>query len=388
MKAERMVLALSFAATAVLSGCMAAGEAEEANARPVVKGGDMRNGAYDAPEVWWKPHPEADAGYYYAQVSGAVADTPDRIIVGIRGDRTPEGEERPGSTNWIVEVNGQGDITKRWTQWDTMVGFPHQLYISPYDPERHIWVVDRGGSLKTVHEQILKFTNDGSRLVMRLRDPAPTAGQGGPVPRENPNPGPYDYGQASTMAFLPNGDFLVADGYQNGRIIRYNAQGELISEFGKVDMGDGPTGAPGEFDLIHGVAVDRDMRIYVADRNNNRIQVFTEAGEFIEEWPNVADPVGIYIDEREGVWVVSAVLNRILKYNLQGELQTYFGAYGGTRGGFPGGLARPHQMTVDPAGNLYIASYDGPWLNKFTPKAGADPDDIVGQPLLLDATAN
>ena len=384
MRTERMVLGLALAATTALGGCMAAGEAEEADDGPIVKGGDMRNGAYDAPAVWWKPHPEADAGYYYAQVSGAVADTPDRIIVGIRGDRTPEGEERPNSSNWIVEVNGQGDIVKRWTQWDTMIGFPHQLYISPYDPERHIWVVDRGGSLKTVHEQILKFTNDGEKLVMRLRDPAPTANQGGPVPRENPNPGPYDYGQASTLAFLPNGDFLVADGYQNGRIIRYNAQGELISQFGSVDPTPEVGGAPGTFDLIHGVAVDRDRRIYVADRNNNRIQVFTEAGEFIEEWPNVADPVGIYIDEREGVWVVSAVLNRILKYNLQGELQTYFGAYGGTRGGFPGGLARPHQMTVDPAGNLYIASYDGPWLNKFTPKPGADPNDVVGQPLLLE----
>jgi hypothetical protein len=378
-----MALGLALAASAVLGACMAAGEADEVEGGPVVKGGDMRNGAYDAPEVFWKPHPEADAGYSYAQVSGAVADTPDRIIVGIRGDRTPEGEERPNSTNWLVVVNGQGDIVERWTQWDTMMGFPHQLYISPYDPERHIWVVDRGGSLKTVHEQILKFTNDGKQLVMRLRDPAPTAGQGGPNPRENPNPGPYDYGQASTMTFLPNGDFLVADGYQNGRIIRYNAQGELVSEFGSVDFDEGPGGAPGTFDLIHGVAVDADRRIYVADRNNDRIQVFTENGEFIEEWPNVLDPVGIYIDEREGVWVVSAVLNRILKYNLQGELQTYFGAYGGTRGGFPGGLARPHQMTVDPAGNLYIASYDGPWLNKFTPRADADPNDIVGQPLLL-----
>jgi hypothetical protein len=378
-----MTLGLALAASVLLGACMAAGEADEVEGGAVVKGGDMRNGAYDAPEVFWKPHPEADAGYSYAQVSGAVADTPDRIIVGIRGDRTPEGEERPNSTNWLVVVNGQGDIVERWTQWDTMMGFPHQLYISPYDPERHIWVVDRGGSLKTVHEQILKFTNDGKQLVLRLRDPAPTAGQGGPNPRENPNPGPYDYGQASTMTFLPNGDFLVADGYQNGRIIRYNAEGELVSEFGKVDFTEGPGGAPGEFDLIHGVAVDRDFRIYVADRNNDRIQVFTEDGEFIEEWPNVLDPVGIYIDEREGVWVVSAVLNRILKYNLQGVLQYGFGAYGGTLGGFPGGLARPHQLSVDSEGNVYIASYDGPWLNKFTPKPGADPSKLIGHPLVL-----
>ncbi len=376
MRAERRSLAVVFAlGLAVLTGCVAENQAAEG---PVVKGGTDVNGEYTATAGWWKPHPDSAQGYRYAQVSGVVADSPDRIIVGIRGDRTPEGEERPNSSNYLVVLNGSGDVVERWAQWDTMMGFPHQLYISPYDPERHIWVVDRGGTMKTVHEQILKFTNDGKQLVLRLRDPHPTQTQGGPVARDNPSPGPLDYGQASTMAFLPNGDFLVADGYQNGRIIRYNAQGELVSEFGSVGSG------PGQFDLVHGVAVDRDRRIYTADRNNNRIQVFSENGELIEEWPNVEDPVGVYVDESDGVWVISAALNRILKYDTRGVLQSGFGAYGGTLGGFPGGLARPHQLSVDQEGNVYVASYDGPWLNKFMPKPGADPSKLIGQPLRLD----
>ena len=116
---------------------------------------------------------------------------------------------------------------------------------------------------------------------------------------------------------------------------------QLLAQFG--ELGDGP----GQFDLVHGVAIDRDHRIYVGDRSNNRIQVFTEEGEFIEEWPDVSDPVGVFIDENESVWVISARLNRLLKYNTQGELQYYLGAFGGTRGGFAGGLSRPHQMDVD-----------------------------------------
>jgi DNA-binding beta-propeller fold protein YncE len=179
------------------------------------------------------------------------------------------------------------------------------------------------------------------------------------------------------MTFLPNGDFLVGDGYQNGRIARYNAEGELVSEFGSVGSG------PGQFDLIHGVAVDRDRRIYVADRNNNRIQVFTEDGEFIEEWPDVSDPVGVFIDENDAVWVVSGAVNRILRYNLDGVLQYHWGAGRGYGGGFPGGLGRPHQMDVDQDGNVYIASWEGGWLGKFIPKPGADPIKLVGRGLVL-----
>jgi len=81
--------------------------------------------------------------------------------------------------------------------------------------------------------------------------------------------------------------------------------------------------------------------------------------------------------------VISARLNRILKYNLEGELQYYLGAYGGTRGGFAGGLSRPHQLDVDQEGNLYIASWDGGWMDKFVPKPDADPSKLIGRSLVL-----
>lgn len=263
---------------------------------------------------------------------------------------------------------------ERWTQWDSILNKPHQVYISPYDTERHIWVVERGGG-RGVNMQILKFTNDGSQLEMRLVDPNHPTSRA--AARANPKPGPHTYAEPSTLAFLPNGDFLLADGYWNSRVIRYNAKGEYIMEWGELGSG------PGQFDLLHGSAVDRDHRIYIADRTNNRIQVFTEKGEFIEEWPNVTDPVGVFIDENDAVWVVSAALNRILKYSRDGELQYYWGAYGGTRGGFPGGLSRPHQLDVDEEGNVYIASWDGGWVNKFVPKPGADPSKLIGRPLAL-----
>src|SRR5688500_13865179 len=212
MRRERRGLAVVLAAgMAVLSGCAMESEAEAAD--PVMKkGGDNRTGHYvSAPADWWKPAPDhlKDTTWTWGQASGVVADRPDRILVGFTGDRRKAalggggafaqggggrggGGNRALARNLVVAVDGDGNMIENWTQWDTVIGFPHQLYISPYDPERHIWIVDRGGTRRTVHEQIIKFTNDGKQLVMQLRHPAPTQAQGGPVSRDNPDPAPYD----------------------------------------------------------------------------------------------------------------------------------------------------------------------------------------------------
>lgn len=370
-RARRLML---LAVAGTLAAC--ASDTQTSSDGPIVKGGDDRTGEYIAVENWWKPAPDHDDVWGWGQVSGVAADNPDRIIVGIWGDRDAQNQERVGSSNYLVVVDRDGNITENWSQWDSLFNKPHQIYISPYDPERHVWVVERGLGIRDVNMQILKFTNDGSELVMQLVDPDHPRTRADA--RANPNPGPYTYGDPAVLAFFPNGDFLLGDGYWNSRIVRYNADGEFLMEFG--ELGDGP----GQFDLVHGVAIDRDHRIYVGDRSNNRIQVFTEEGAFIEEWPDVSDPVGVFIDEHDAVWVISARLNRLLKFNTQGELQYYVGAFGGTRGGFAGGLSRPHQMDVDQEGNLYIASWDGGWMDKFVPKPNADPEKLVGRPLVLE----
>jgi len=377
MSLERIGVALFLAAgLAALPACVDENQAAPSSGSQgaVVKGGDDRTGGYDAVEGWWKPAPDHEGPWTWGEVSGLAVDTPDRIIVAVWGDRDGEGQEREGGTNYLVVVNRNGDIVERWTQWDSILNKPHQVYISPYDAERHVWVVERGGG-RGVNMQILKFTNDGSELVMRLVDRNhPTSRE---EARANPHPGPYTYGDPAVLAFLPDGSFYLGDGYWNSRIVKYDADGEYLMEWGELGTG------PGQFDLVHGLAVDRDRRVYVGDRTNNRIQIFTENGEFIEEWPDVSDPVGIFIDESDWVWVISARLNRILKYGRDGELQYYWGAYGGTRGGFPGGLSRPHQLDVDQDGNVYVASWDGGWVNKFVPKPRAVPGKLIGRPLVL-----
>ena len=338
------------------------------------KGGDGRDGDYQAVAGWWKPAADHDDTWTWGEVSGVAVDTPDRVIVAVWGDRSADGTEREGSSNYLVVVDRDGNVVENWSQWDATFNKPHQVYISPYDPERHVWVVERGGG-RGVHMQVMKFTNDGSELVMRLGEPDhPTSRE---EARANPNPGPYTYGEPAVLAFLPDGSFLLGDGYWNTRIIKYDAEGEYLMEWGEAGSG------PGQFDLVHGLAVDREHRVYVADRRNNRVQVFTEDGAFIEEWPDITDPVGVFIDDHHAVWVISASLHRLLKYNHDGELQHSWGAYGGP-GGLSGGVFRPHQIDVDQEGNVYVASWSGGWLNKFVPKPNADPSALIGRGLVLE----
>ena len=400
MGVVRVGLALVLAAG--LAACGAENQSQTAGQG--VKGGSDETGDYVAAVDFWKPAPDhtdpaaCPSGgrgggggrqastaecWVWGEVSGMAADTPDRIIVAVWGDRErTSGEQRLGGSNYLIEVDGNGDIIKRWTQWDSLFNTPHQVYISPYDPERAIYVIERGGQRPSgvdIHEAVYKFSNDGDTLIWGLRDPQPKLGRD--EQRAMTDLGPTDFGNPSVLTFLSDGEhFLLADGYDNGRVQTWTVDGEWVSEFGEVDNDPAVGGPPGAFDLMHGIAVDRAGRIYVGDRRNNRVQVFTPEGEFVEEWPGVIDPVGIFVDGSDAVWVVSAALNRLIKYNTQGQLLYHFGTYGRTSVGFPGGFARPHQVDVDQDGNVYVSSWDWPGhLSRFTPKPDADPAKLIAR---------
>ena len=295
MRPERCGVALVLAAgLAVLPSCADEDRAAPPAAATMAKGGDDRSGDYEGVANWWKPAPNHDETWHWGQVSGVAADNPDRIFAVTWGDMNDAGDLRLPRSNAIVVADRNGNITEVWTQWDAILNWPHQIYVNPYDPDRHVWVVERGGGGPNM--QVLKFTNDGEELVLQIGDtPIPQTRE---EARANKNPGPYNYGQPAVLAFFPNGDFLLGDGYWNSRIVRYNAQGEHIMEWGENGTG------PGQFDTVHDLAIDKDRRVYVADRSNSRIQVFTENGEFIEEWPNIVSPAGVFIDESNSVWVV------------------------------------------------------------------------------------
>jgi DNA-binding beta-propeller fold protein YncE len=128
------------------------------------------------------------------------------------------------------------------------------------------------------------------------------------------------------------------------------------------------------------VAVDRSQRVFVADRNNNRIQIFDAQGKFLDQWTNVRSPAFLMVAaDNKSLWVASNGEDRIVKYDMNGMLQTYWGVHGR----FPGALDDLHHFAVDSAGNLYIADCFNNRVQKFIPRADGSPARLVDQPFVL-----
>jgi DNA-binding beta-propeller fold protein YncE len=258
----------------------------------------------------------------------------------------------------IMVLNADGKVIEDWKQWDDLIAIPHSVHISPYDKDRHVWVMDRD------NHQILKFTNDGKKLVMKLGEKGVTGTDHG------------HFNKPAGMAFLPDGSFYVADGYVNSRVVKFDKDGKFLLEWGSKGSG------PGQFNLVHSVTIDPQKRVYAADRNNNRVEVFDENGKFIEEWPNIRSATRVVVTQDNALWLAAAAgYNRFAKFDLNGKLLTYWGMTGSA----PGLMDNPHQFALDDAGNLYIADAWNNRLQKFVPKPGADKSRLMAQEFVFKA---
>ena len=127
-----------------------------------------------------------------------------------------------------------------------------------------------------------------------------------------------------------------------------------------------------------GIAVDpRTRRVFVNDRGNHRVQVFDENGKFLDQW-RFGDPpsdIHLLLITPDGyLWAADRGTNKILKYGLDGRFLYSWGTWGD----FPGGFWGVHGMSVDSEGNFYVAEVDSGRVQKFRPRAGTDPAQIVG----------
>jgi sugar lactone lactonase YvrE len=183
-----------------------------------------------------------------------------------------------------------------------MLIFPHGIHV---DRDGNIWVTDGQNNRprraagaesapepeKLVGHQVYKFSPDGELLL--------TLGTVGGAWQ------PEYFWQPNDVLTLPNGDILVAEGHSsvdtaNARILRFDKTGKFIEAWGKKGSG------PGEFDQPHGLAMDSQGRIFVADRSNNRIQIIDQTGKHIASWYQFSRPSGVYIDRNDVLYVADS----------------------------------------------------------------------------------
>jgi DNA-binding beta-propeller fold protein YncE len=231
-----------------------------------------------------------------------------------------------------VDVDGAGRVymchatrypvlvfDRRGTYLETWGGMLHEPHAIRVSPDGSVWVVD-----KELH-QVFKFSPHGEILGVwgeRLVTGADS----------------LHFDRPTDVAFGPSGDAYVSDGYGNSRVVHLSREGRYLGAWGRRGSN------PGEFRLPHSVATDADGKVYVADRENRRIQIFTSEGQFITQWPLRDKPFGLDIAGSE-LFVVYEVPDTVQVYNLQGRLLTQWGKR--SRGRKVGQLADPHMLCVD-----------------------------------------
>ena len=365
---------------AVAVGGIFAGSASAQDLGPTVPA------PYEAVEGWLKPF--AGEGFAFGGNSGVFPESPDRIFIVQRGetrlpDPVPDGfdgyagsigintlseAERRTWQNCIYVVDGDGNVIEVWDQWDHLFEGsdgpgPHRVRVSPYDPERRVWVVHETG------HQIFVFSNDGSELLMTLGE------------KNVPGDDETHFGGPQDVAFLPDGRVLVADGFINSRVVILDAEGNYLDEFGR------PGEGRGEFDVVHSVAVGPNGRIFVADRDNRRVQVFnqtTRAAAWyhpniapVATWPGFTLPLDVIVNQYE-VWVTDLGPAKIVKLDLNGNPLANWELDGEG----PGEFIEMHSFAVDTEGNLYGADNQYGRVQKLTPTTDADPAMLIGQPFV------
>lgn len=292
---------------------------------------------YTVDESWAKFPAMGEAG----EAVGVACDSQDRVYVFLRGPKPILVFERDGTPigSW-----GDADFTR-----------PHGIFIGP---DNTVYCCDDFGHC------VRTFSVSG-KPGMTLGTPGKPSDTGATsidyrtIKHSGP---PFNF--PCNLAIGPTGDLFVADGYGNARVHRFTPDGKLVRSWGE------PGSGPGQFHVMHGIAVDSAGTVYIADRENSRIQLFTSNGIYRGEWTDLARPCQVCID-RAG-WVYVAELGyragrwpgtggpqpgqtggRVSIFDREGKLHTRWG--GGEKPCDPGDFFAPHGIWVDSRGDLYVS---------------------------------
>jgi len=251
----------------------------------------------------------------------------------------------------VLVFNREGQYLRGWGEG--MFVRPHGIWIGPDDS---LFLTDDMG------HSVRQFSPDGElmRAIGPCGMPSASGIDGMDYRTIRPDAGPFN--MPTNLVTGPHGDLFITDGYGNAQVHHFTASGQLVASWGA--PGDGP----GQFNVPHGIAVDADGRLYICDRENSRIQLFSSAGEQLAIWNDVARPCQafvvddlVYVAElgyHAGVFPWNAVDRsrtggRVSLFDRDGVLLHRWG--GGTDPTDPDDFYSPHDIQVDSQCSVYVA---------------------------------
>jgi hypothetical protein len=284
--------------------------------------------------------PQLPAGWSFVEVVGIAVDSRDRAFVFCRGDHP------------VMIFEPDGAFVGSWGE--RVFQRPHGITIGPTD---EVWCTD------DKDHTVRKFSADGKLLL--------TLGQSGQASDTGIQGMDYrtivrpaaPFNMPTNLAIASSGDLYITDGYGNARVHRFSPAGKLLASWGA--PGDGP----GQFNLPHGIAIDRSGKVYVADRENSRIQVFSPNGEFLTQWTDTGRPMQIFFDNDDRAFVCDVGFQAglfpwqtapappvrgayVSVFDHEGTLLSRFG--GSQDPCAPGDFYAPHGICVDSTGAVYV----------------------------------
>ena len=278
------------------------------------------NHRYERVPTW----PNLPRDWVFGLVSDGAVNSKDEVYIFSRGHHPV--------TIWDTD----GNFISSWGE-GTFSANPHGIYISKDDT---VWLVDRDFHIATEYSA----GGETLRVLGNKSIPSPTY-YGRP------------FNLPSGIAIAPNGEIFVSDGYGGNRVHKFAPDGELLLSWGA--RGDGP----GEFALLHNIWVDKRSRIFICDRENNRLQLFSDQGEYLEEWPGMRMPGDLWITNDTVYVVEQGPGSGVSIWALDGTLITRW--YGDQEIGRNTILAG-HGICVDSEGSIYVTEIgSGQRVSKF-----------------------
>jgi DNA-binding beta-propeller fold protein YncE len=277
---------------------------------------------YELVEGWGK----LPDGWTYKEAAAVGVDKKDQVYVFTRG-------EHP-----IIVFDREGNFLKSWGE-----GTFKRAHGITMGPDDTIYCTDDGD------HTVRKCTLDGKVLFM-LGIP------GKPAPYQSGEP----FNRCTHVALSPKNELYVSDGYGNSRVHKYSPDGKLLFSWGE------PGSDPGQFNIVHNICTDGDGYVYVADRENHRVQVFDANGKFETQWHNMHRPCALYMERRRdplcfigelgpGMPVNKDIPNLGPRLSILTNKGKLLARLGDIRGGEAlGQFIAPHGLAIDSYGDIYV----------------------------------